>query len=132
MPLQYTLPDSRVLSAGTPFILGDVQYPANWLELATPGDLTERGITVTEVPDPEPAPITVVSMFQARAALMQAGLFDAVDSYLKAAGGVHLQAWEYATEVRKDSALVQSMAAHLQLDEAQVTTLFNLASTITI
>lgn len=133
----FRLPDGRELSSGTPYELGGVRYPANWFDLATPGDLAERGIVTIEVTDPEPPPptqpqTTVVSMFQARAALIQAGLFDTVDAYLKQAGGVHLQAWEYAAEVRRDSALVQAMAQQLELTEQQVADLFDTASTITI
>src|SRR5690606_9870546 len=66
----------------------------------------------------------VVCMFQARAALMQAGLFVTVDAALKQEGGIALQAWEYATEVRRDSDLVKSMAAQLNLTDEQVNSLF--------
>lgn len=60
MALNYHLPDGRVLSAGVPFKLqhdeelGEVHYPENWLELATPEDLAERGITTSEVVVPPP------------------------------------------------------------------------------
>ena len=74
----------------------------------------------------------VVSMFQARAALMQAGLFDTVDAALKEEGGIALQAWEYATEVRRDSDLVKSMAAQLNLTDEQVDSLFAAAHNIKI
>lgn len=50
----YTLPDGRVLSAGTPFELEGVRYPRNWLARATPEDLAERNIVASEPPEPEP------------------------------------------------------------------------------
>lgn len=52
----YTLPDGRQLRQGQAFELDGIKYPRNWLALATPEDLSERGITVEEVPPPEPEP----------------------------------------------------------------------------
>lgn len=72
-----------------------------------------------------------VSMFQARAALMAAGLYDTVDAAMQQAGGVNLVAWEYATEVRRDSPMVQAMAQQLGLTDEQVDDLFRQASQIT-
>lgn len=81
------------------------------------------------VPPPEPVP-SVVSMFQARAVLMAAGLYETVDAAMQQAGGVNLIAWEYATEVRRDSPLVQAMAAELNLSSEQVDELFRQAAAI--
>jgi hypothetical protein len=81
------------------------------------------------VEPPEPVP-QVVSMFQARAALINAGLYDTVDAAMQQAGGVNLIAWEYATEVRRDSPLVQAMAAELGLTNEQVDNLFRQAAGI--
>lgn len=75
---------------------------------------------------------SVVSMFQARAVLWQAGLFETVDAALQIAGGISLQAWEYATEVRRDSALVNGIAEQLELTEQQIDDLFRTAATITV
>lgn len=71
-----------------------------------------------------------VSMFQARAALMNAGLYETVDSFMQQAGGVDLVAWEYATEVRRDSPMVQAMAQQLGLTSEQVDDLFRQAAGI--
>lgn len=57
--LIYTLPDNRQLTQGQAFELDGIKYPRNWLARATPDDLRDRGITVEEVPDPEPQPPTV-------------------------------------------------------------------------
>jgi hypothetical protein len=48
----YALPDGRIMATGVPFVLGEFQYPSNWLGLAGSDDLAERGIAVIESPDP--------------------------------------------------------------------------------
>lgn len=62
----YTLPDGREVQAGTPFsayvtlkpgpppVRDMVQYPSNWLALATPADLARVGVTKREIADPPP------------------------------------------------------------------------------
>lgn len=55
--LTYTFPDHRIVYQGVPFTLADVQYPANWLALATPEDIAALGITFEDVaPLPTPPP----------------------------------------------------------------------------
>ena len=63
----YTLPDNREVPAGTAFsafitlkpgpppVRDLVQFPPNWLALATPADLARIGVTVREIPDPPPS-----------------------------------------------------------------------------
>ena len=55
----YTLPDNRQIYQGQAFELNGNKYPSKWLQLATLDDLQDRGITVEEVPDPDPEPPTV-------------------------------------------------------------------------
>lgn len=78
-------------------------------------------------------------MFQAREAMRRraAGdgrsLLDAVDSYVEAHRLSHptlALAWEYATSVEREGALVQSLAAALGLDETALHELFRLAAGI--
>lgn len=59
MMILYTLPDNRQLRQGQAFELDGIKYPRNWLQLATPDDLSARDITVEEVPPPEPSPPTL-------------------------------------------------------------------------
>lgn len=66
--LQFTLPDGRQLAPGTPFTLSEIQHPANWLELATDSDLSERGITKQSTPTPL-TPDDVVAERERRLAL---------------------------------------------------------------
>lgn len=56
MARQYTLPDGKKLSGGA-FSINSFSFPANWLDLATPDDLTHWGITVEVLPDPEPVQV---------------------------------------------------------------------------
>lgn len=92
------------------------------------------GIELVRLPDPPapPAPVPrVVTNFQARAALMQADLFETVNAAVM--GGTDAlakQAWEYANEITRDGALVNSLAAGLGLTAEQLDDLFRQAATI--
>jgi hypothetical protein len=44
--------NGQPLPLDTPFIAGDIQYPANWLRLSSPEE--KQAIGITEVPDPPP------------------------------------------------------------------------------
>lgn len=65
----YNIPGIGNVNSGTQFVLNGFQYPNNWLELATPADLSSRNITVTEVPDPPPSIDDVVVERNRRLAL---------------------------------------------------------------
>lgn len=71
---------------------------------------------------------TVVSMRQARLALLGAGLLSQVNDSLAGMIGVDGEAarieWEYATEVRRESSLVAGLSAILGLTEDQLDDLF--------
>lgn len=73
---------------------------------------------------------TTVSMRQARLALLQSNLLDAVNTAIAAGGEADKITWEYATEVNRSDALVQNMAIALQLSEAQLDELFTLANSL--
>ena len=70
----------------------------------------------------------VVTMRQARLALLAAGLLDSVSTAIAAAGTAAQIEWEYAQEVRRDSGLVPAMAGALGLTDAQIDALFMAAS----
>lgn len=72
----------------------------------------------------------VVSMRQARLALLAAGLLDQVSTAMAGASTEAQIEWEYATEVRRDSPLVISMAGSLGLTDGQVRDLFWAASAL--
>lgn len=81
-----------------------------------------------------PAPVVVpasVTRFQARAALLEAGILDAADAAAKAAGGRALLAWQDAQEFDRASPTLAALAAGLGLSDAQVDALFIQAAGIT-
>jgi len=55
----YTLPDNRQLTQGQAFELDGKKFSRAWLSKATPEMLAAHGITVEEVPPPEPGPPTL-------------------------------------------------------------------------
>ena len=80
-------------------------------------------------PEPEPEHIpVVVSMRQARLALLGADLLDSVETAIAAmtdaVGKAAQIEWEYASEVRRDSQIVAALAQALQLDEETLDQLF--------
>jgi hypothetical protein len=71
-----------------------------------------------------------VTPFQAKAALLQAGLLDAVLAAIAAAPRISQLAWAEATEFRRNSPTVLSLASTLGLTGAQLDDLFRAAKGI--
>ena len=73
----------------------------------------------------------VVTMRQARLALLQSGLLAQVNTAVANMPGTQGEAarieWEYAQEVRRDSALLAELAVALELTTTQLDELFTLA-----
>lgn len=85
--------------------------------------------------EPEPPYVpSVVSMRQARLALLGAGLYDGVNAAIDSLPSPQKEAarieWEYATEVQRTSGLVPTLGAALGLPESQLDSLFVTASTL--
>jgi hypothetical protein len=91
--------------------------------------------SLAPIPPVPPVPVPeVVTMRQARLALLQAGklslidaAIDAQDEPLKSAARIE---WEYATEVRRDWPLVQILGPAIGTTEADLDDLFILAATL--
>lgn len=82
-------------------------------------------------PPPEPAPVPeTVSRFQARAALLQAGLLSAVEDAVAAADPMVQLAWAEAVEWRRQSPTILALGAAIGLAEAQLDDLFRAAAEI--
>lgn len=86
---------------------------------------------------PEPTIMVpeVVTPFQARAALRAAGLLSQVEAIVEAADDITKDAWEYATEFRRTSPLLNSLAVQLFGEEAaqgQLDVLFIAAGSIEV
>jgi hypothetical protein len=73
----------------------------------------------------------VVSRFQARAAMHLAGLLTAVESVVIAADPLTQIAWADATEFRRTSPTIATIAAALNLTDAALDDLFRSAAQIT-
>lgn len=71
---------------------------------------------------------------QARLALLGGGLLSGVETALNGLSSPAKEAalieWEYATEIRRDSPLVTSLGAALNLNSAQIDALFVAAAAI--
>lgn len=91
----------------------------------------DEGNTPSE-PPAEPAPVIprAVEMRQARLALLQFGLLDAVDAAIAQGSPADKIEWEYALTINRDYALVVSMKTALNLNETQLDELFALAATL--
>lgn len=114
----------------------DVAAPLFWVDCSDDTCLTKMysgGVFLDIIKPPVDAPVPVVSAFQARAALLQAGLLDDVETYMaqpETDPFVRL-AWDKAQEFRRDSPTVNSLAAPLGLTTFQLDDLFRFAKTIT-
>jgi hypothetical protein len=121
---------NKIIPEGVSFSHGEYQYPANWIELATEQEKTALGLELYVEPTPVPS---VVSMRQARLALLQQGLLSSVNTAIEsiqgAAGDAARVEWEYAAEVKIDSPLVVSLGSSLGLTQQQINDLFILANT---
>ena len=82
----------------------------------------------------KPAVPTVVTMRQARLALLQAGVLPLVESAIASMESPAKEAakieWEYSQEVQRNKPFVQLLGASLGLTEEQLDNLFLLASTL--
>jgi hypothetical protein len=72
----------------------------------------------------------VCSAFQARAALLAAGLLTAAQAAVEASSPEVQLAWEYAIEWRRTSPTIVALAAALELTDEDVDALFRVAMTI--
>lgn len=77
---------------------------------------------------PVPVPSSVTPL-QARRALRQQSLHEAVTAWIAQQDGATQDAWEYATRIERDDAFIAGAAAALGLTDEQVDQLFILAAT---
>lgn len=78
----------------------------------------------------KPAVPEVVTMRQARLALLQAGLLAQVNTAIASADDATKIAWEFSSEVQRNNPLVSTLAAALNLSDAQLNNLVTLAATL--
>lgn len=91
------------------------------------GETFTAGASINAVP-------RSVSRFEARAALHYAGLLESVEAYMAQPGVdvITRLAWADATDFERDSPMLASIAALLNLTEQQVDDLFRAAAQISV
>lgn len=88
------------------------------------GTFTEPPVPVQEIP-------SIVTMRQARLALLSAGYLDSINNYMATSAGAAAKIeWEYAAEVDRNSPLVANLATMLNLSGAQLDDLFVMANSL--
>ncbi len=114
-----------------------------WRAVQDTSTLERFGLSVEDFPHaqppelpayvpPAPAGPQVVSMRQARLALLEAGRLQAAEEAIAELPGLDGDAarieWQYAQQVRRGQPLVQALAQALELDDAALDALFLSAS----
>jgi hypothetical protein len=129
-----------------PVTIGGVQYAPNIEALWSVAELSAIGLVsqadpslaptatppapVAVIPDPNAVPVKVTN-YQARAALINAGLFAQADAAVRAANSpLTLSAWDYANDFYRASPFIFAMGSALSLSPAQVDALFVAANKI--
>lgn len=80
--------------------------------------------------EPEPEPVIMsVGPLQLRRALREVGMYADVVAYVETAPEEVQEAWEYATEYRRDDPLFPVVQAAMGLTDERVDNLFALAAT---
>lgn len=110
------------------FIDQNGNYYETITEIEAPPGHTEVAQRVPSPPSPEAARAGMVcSRFQARAALMQAGLLDQAEAIIAQADALTQLAWAEAVEFRRNSPTINAMGAALGMTDAQLDALFEAA-----
>lgn len=102
-----------------------------WLNI---GDYYDPVTGYSKAPEPVLPPPSVVSLAQAKLALLEMGHYDQVQTALEnmpePGGQAARIQWEYRSEVHRDNSLVTAMAYILGLSDEDVDDLFRLADTL--
>ena len=116
-----------------------------WCAVQDTGTIERFGLTLKDFPDasppelpayvdPAPPRPTVVTMRQARLALLQAGLLHKAEEAIASLEGVDGDAarieWQYASQVHREQPLFQQLAAVLGLDGVVLDDLFTRAAAL--
>ena len=103
---------------------------ARWTGAAWVVEPIPTGPTVAPADPAAPVVPASVTAFQARAALLAAGLLDDVEAAVAAADRLTQTAWEYALAFERTSPTIAALAAAIGLTDQQLDDLFRVAATI--
>ena len=103
---------------------------ARWTGAAWVIEPIRPGPPVAPVDPAAPVVPACVTAFQARAALLAAGLLDDVEAAVAAADRLTQTAWEYALAFERTSPTIATLAAALGRTDQQLDDLFREAATI--
>ena len=111
----------EVLADGTHVLT----HPVTAATLTVPASAPDRDAQITAFFADVPADVPqVVSARQAKLALLAVGLLDDADAAAVAAGRAVEIEWEYATEIRRENALIAALGAGIGLSEVDIDALF--------
>ena len=142
VPNPLELPDGTAVYCAQPgYVSGSYAVvPASYSIVSQSAALSSGQVLVTREWSAQPVPVFVTNA-QARAALAMSTspvstsgtLLDTVDAAVTAAGGTAKIAWEYAYEVHRQGALINSLgkSTAIGLSDAQIDQLFIAAAAIT-
>jgi len=107
-------------------LAGDAKH----IDPQVPGLLADGWVEVPSMADLPVFVPTVVTMRQARLALLQRGLLSQVKTAVANSGQAAQIEWATSNTVERNRAFVQSIATGLGLTDAQLDDLFRLAATL--
>ena len=87
-------------------------------------------IVDAEIPPPASTVPQIVSRFQGRATLLQAGILDDIETYMLTADPFEREAWNSITEMRRSSPMTIKIGTLLGLTDEMMDDLFRFAATI--
>jgi hypothetical protein len=127
---QYTNPENTSIRCDINGVTSYVPVAPGNADYATIMALVaDGGLVIAPYVSPPPAPVTQVTMRQARLALLAAGLLDNVELAVAGADRAVQIEWEYATVVERTSPLVEAIGSGLGMDAEAIDNLFADAAT---
>jgi hypothetical protein len=123
MPIvtEYTLPDGTKVRRGQAFKCNGYQFPNNWLDLATSGDLTQWGITSENINEPDPpAPPVLVSKATIIERLQTASKLAAFRTAMDSATLLQRERWNAAREINAANATFIALLNSISADPAVI------------
>jgi hypothetical protein len=111
-------------------VIANEKLASNWIESEIGGvGWLWDGVTLSQpLPTPLPVPESITPR-QARLKLLEVGLLDELEAVITTNRAWQIE-WEYATEVKRDSLLIDAIATQAGLTDEQIDQMFIDASTL--